>query len=117
MDVRVFKRSTGIEPFNKFLDGLRDRNAKSKIITAITRMESKLFGSFSSVGNGVQESKINYGPGYRIYFYFDGPALVILLCASDKDDQQKEIQRAKMYLEEYKIQKTLVTADKTKREN
>lgn len=54
-------------------------------------------GEWRSVGEGVNELKINYGPGYRVYFGQEGQTMVILLCGGDKNTQQKDIQRAQEY--------------------
>jgi putative addiction module killer protein len=59
-------------------------------------------GDSKSVGEGVTELRVDYGPGYRVYFAREGQTLVILLCGGDKRTQEKDIQRAKQYWNDYK---------------
>ena len=63
------------------------------------------FGSVRSLGEGVHELKIDFGPGYRVYFGQDGMTLVILLCGGDKSTQQSDIHSAKVYWEQYQQEK------------
>lgn len=81
--------------FQKWLSKLKDRNAKARIITRIRRMEMGNFGDVKSVGEGISEARLTYGPGYRLYFFQEGETLVILLCGGDKSTQSKDIQKAK----------------------
>jgi len=60
-------------------------------------------GDCKSVGDGVFELRVDYGPGYRMYFAQKGQTLVILLCGGDKRAQEKDIQRAKQYWHDYKL--------------
>jgi putative addiction module killer protein len=83
------------EPFRQWLDGLRDPRAFAKVSAQIVRMESGNFGEVEPVGEGVSETKINYGPGYRIYFKRRGAALVILLGGGDKGSQKRNVAAAK----------------------
>ncbi len=105
MEVKIFQNEYGEEPYAKWLSGLKDLKGKSCVLKAMAKMEGGLFGDFKSVGGGVQEHRIHYGPGYRLYFGFDGPKLIILLAGSDKGRQKKEIERAKECWVEYKRQK------------
>ena len=79
--------------------------AASKVTTALYRLEQGNFSNVQSVGGGVFEYKIDFGPGYRIYFGQDGNTLVILLCGGTKKTQQKDIDRAKDFWQEYKARK------------
>ena len=81
--------------FESWLDGLRDRQAQIKIATRILRLESGLLGDWKSVGNKVSELRIDYGPGYRLFFTIRGQEIVILLCGSDKRDQDKALRLAR----------------------
>lgn len=81
--------------FTKWFDKLKDDKAKAKIVVRIDRVSKGNFGNFSTVGEGVSELKIDYGPGYRVYFTQKGEEIVILLCGGDKRTQDKDIVNAK----------------------
>ncbi len=83
------------EIFTKWFDGLRDRRAKARIQARIDRVEMGNFGDVASVGEGISELRIYYGPGYRVYFIQRGPVVVILLSGGDKSSQTSDITRAK----------------------
>tara|TARA_R110001606_G_scaffold188590_5_gene336407 strand:- start:1027 stop:1368 length:342 start_codon:yes stop_codon:yes gene_type:complete len=91
-------------PFANWFDSL-DTQAALKVRTAIARMESGNMGDAKPVGSGVSERRINYGPGYRIYFGKDGNALVLLLTGGTKKRQQKDIDQAKALWSDYKKRK------------
>jgi putative addiction module killer protein len=82
------------------------RRAAAKVTTALARIEQGNFSRVKSVGAGVFESTIDFGPGYRIYFGKDGDALVILLAGGTKKRQQRDIALAKERWADYKQQKT-----------
>lgn len=81
--------------FNEWFSGLRDRKAQSKVAGRIARMELGLMGVTRSVGDGVSEAKIDFGPGYRLYYTVRGQTLVILLIGGDKGSQTRDIAKAK----------------------
>ena len=83
------------EVFARWLDGLFDRRAASRVAQRIVRLQSGLFGDVKPVGSGISELRIDYGPGYRVYFVQRGPVLIILLCGGDKRSQSRDIERAK----------------------
>ena len=81
--------------FATWLNDLRDRQGRAKIMARIDRLEEGNPGKTRSVGAGVVEMKIDFGPGYRVYFIQRGEVVIVLLCGGDKSDQEKDIQRAK----------------------
>ena len=83
------------EAYAKWFRSLRDTNAKDRIDVRILRLQAGNFGDVKSVGEGVRELRINYGPGYRVYFVQRGEVLVILLCGGDKRTQNRDIETAK----------------------
>ena len=85
-------RSTG--RFDQWLDNLRDRKARSKVLFAIRKMSLGNLGDVKPVGAGVSEIRIHYGPGYRLYFVRRGSEVVILLCGGDKSSQAQDIKTA-----------------------
>ena len=85
--------------FSAWLHRLRDPNAAARIVGRIRRMEQGNPGDTRSVGKGVLEMRIDYGPGYRIYYLHRGAQIVVLLCGGDKRTQQQDIKRAQMLAE------------------
>jgi putative addiction module killer protein len=81
--------------FQNWLDGLRDRMAQKRIAMRIRRIETGLLGDWKTVSDGVSELRIDHGPGYRVYFTMREQVIVILLCGSDKSDQDRAIKLAK----------------------
>jgi len=74
---------------------LRDARAKARIAVRIDRLQRGNAGDHRSVGDGVMELKVDYGPGYRVYYIRRASTLVLLLCGGDKSSQSGDIQRAK----------------------
>jgi len=87
------------QEFSAWLRRLRDANAVARIVGRIRRMEKGNPGDTRSVGKGILEMRIDYGPGYRIYYVHRGAQIVILLCAGDKRTQQQDIKRAQKLAE------------------
>ena len=81
--------------FDGWLRGLRDTRATARIALRLDRLAHGNPGDVKPVGEGVSELRIDYGPGYRIYFVRRGEALVILLCGGDEGSQDRDIARAK----------------------
>ena len=81
--------------FADWLAKLRDKKAAAIIATRIVRVQSGLPGDVKSVGGGVSELRIDYGPGYRVYFTRQGREIILLLCGGDKGTQAADIRTAK----------------------
>lgn len=75
--------------------GLRDERARAAIAARISRLAYGLQGDVKSVGGGISEIRIHYGPGYRIYFTRRGDEVVLLLCGGDKGSQSRDIEQAR----------------------
>ncbi len=82
------------ENFAKWLDGLRDIRARALILVRIERLAAGNPGDVKAVGEGVSELRINYGPGYRVYYKKQGQKVIILLAGGDKSTQPKDIKIA-----------------------
>ena len=82
------------EIYSEWFSRLRDRAAKARIDIRIRRLSLGNPGDVKPVGSGISELRIDYGPGYRIYFTHRGPAIVILLAGGDKSTQEKDISAA-----------------------
>ncbi len=80
--------------FAAWFAGLRDHEARARILARIRRLSLGNPGDARPVGGGVSEMRIDYGPGYRVYFVRRGPVLVVLLCGGDKRTQDRDIARA-----------------------
>jgi len=93
---------TGRIPVREWLRGLRDVRARAKIRVRLNRIRLGNFGDVKSVGEGVSESRITYGPGYRVYFARSGRHTVLLLCGGDKSTQRRDIRTAKEYWQDYR---------------
>lgn len=104
MKVQEYLREDESSPFADWFDGL-DVQAALKVNTWLTRIENGNLSSVKSVGNGVHECRIDWGPGYRVYLGKEGKTLIILLGGGTKNRQQKDIDRAKELWEEYKKRK------------
>lgn len=83
------------EIFRDWLGGLRDDQARARIIARIRRLEQGNPGDVAPVGGGVSEMRVHYGPGYRVYFVQRGAKIVVLLCGGDKRSQAADIDKAK----------------------
>lgn len=86
--------------FSNWLRKIRDRQALARILSRIDRLALGNAGDVKPVGEGVSEMRVDYGPGYRVYFQQRGNVLVILLCGGDKRTQQADIARAKALAKE-----------------
>ena len=82
------------EIFAKWLDGLNDIRARARVLARIERFTAGNPGDVAPVGEGVSELRIDYGPGYRVYYKQFGECLVILLAGGDKQTQTKDIKTA-----------------------
>jgi putative addiction module killer protein len=82
------------DEFHRWLGSLADRRAKARIVDRLKRASNGNFGDVKPAGSGVSEMRIDYGPGYRVYFFRRGKELVILLCGGDKKTQKADIAQA-----------------------
>jgi putative addiction module killer protein len=81
--------------FMAWFRGLRDRRAQERIAQRLVRLGAGLVGDSRPVGAGVMELRVDYGPGYRLYFVWRGETLILLLSGGDKGSQRRDITKAK----------------------
>src|SRR5271165_7585706 len=101
LELRYYLASDGASPFEEWFTNL-DAPAAAKVAVALARLEQGNLSNLKVVGEGVLEYRINWGPGYRVYFGRDGGALVILLTGGTKQRQQRDIEQAKALWADYK---------------
>jgi len=102
--VIVYADAGGNEPFTDWLYGLGDIMGRKRILARIARLGQGNYGDCEPVGEGINELRMFFGPGYRVYFGEDENNIVVLLCGGDKGSQKQDIQdikEAKAYWKEY----------------
>lgn len=106
-DIQQYKIPDGKIPFSEWLESLRDFKGKAKIVKRLERVSEGNLGDARSLGEGVWEFKIDFGPGYRVYFGQVETTIVLLLCGGDKSTQEQDISKAKKYWTEYRSRKNV----------
>lgn len=101
IEVFVYRGERPRAPFFQWLESLRDKRAIAIVQARINRVRLGNLGDCKPVGSGVFELRINFGPGYRIYFGKSGLSVIVLLCAGSKQAQDKDIEIAKALWKEY----------------
>lgn len=102
IDVRHYVSGSGKDVFDEWLSKLADLRAQARIAVRINRLAAGNFGDCKSLGKGIYELRIDWGPGYRVYYALIGPSAALLLCGGDKRMQARDIERAHEYLSDYK---------------
>jgi putative addiction module killer protein len=105
VEVREYQTADGRMPMTEWLAGLRDAGTRARVVSRLDRLKAGLLGDWKSVGEGVCELRIDYGPGYRVYYAQDGKAFILLLCGGDKRTQARDIEQAHAYWKDYKARK------------
>jgi len=101
-EVTLYKTKEGHAPYKEWFDGLTDKKTRAAIDARLIRVRQGNLGDCESVGEGVFELRIDYGPGYRVYLGQDGQTIVVLLNGGDKSTQAADIQKAKECWKDYK---------------
>ncbi len=99
--IEYYLTASNRKPFKVWLDGL-DSVARAKIRIRLDRVILGNLGKNRHVGEGVYELKIDYGPGYRVYYALNGKTVILLLLGGDKSTQKKDISLAKVYWKDHK---------------
>lgn len=100
-EIRYYQTQDGACPFREWFARLKDREAQMRIDARLARLRSGNPGDVKTAGAGVSELRVDYGPGYRVYFAMAGMALVVLLCGGDKRTQAADIKRARKFWVDY----------------
>lgn len=104
IDIREYIDARGRSPYLKWFDAL-SAQAAAKVAIAVTRMSQGNLSDAKGVGEGVMERRIDWGPGYRVYFAWDGAAVIILLGGGGKKGQDADIEAAKACWQDYRKRK------------
>ena len=102
IEVRRYVNRAGKDVFDDWLTHLADTRTQAKIASRINRLAAGNFGDCKPLRQGVSELRIDWGPGYRVYYAMIGRECVVLLCGGDKRRQSSDIERALQYLKDYK---------------
>ena len=100
LGVDAYRTSSGKEPFTDWLDSIRDKTTQSRIKKRMDRVEDGNIGDYRRIGANLYELRLDFGPGYRIYFSIftkSDSTTLLILCAGDKSSQTSDIERAKEY--------------------
>lgn len=93
-EIRKLELRNGLVPFDEWFDSLRDKRMQAAVDARLARVRAGNFGDAKSVGGGVSELRINFGPGLRVYYGLHGKQIVVLLGGGDKGSQSRDIRRA-----------------------
>jgi putative addiction module killer protein len=102
MEIRRYLTESGRDVFGEWLAGLKDIRTRAKIVARIDRLSAGNFGDCKALRGGLFELRIDWGPGYRVYYALVGKECVLLLCGGDKRKQSSDIKRALQYLNDYR---------------
>ena len=101
-NIQLYEDENGNRPFVSWIEGLRDALGRKRILARVKRLGQGNFGDCESVGGGVSELRLFFGPGYRVYFGETNNDIVILLIGGDKASQENDIETAKAYWKEFR---------------
>jgi putative addiction module killer protein len=102
IEVRRYVARSGSDVIGDWLASLEDLKARARIVARLDRLSLGSFGDCKPLREGVSELRIDWGPGYRVYYAMLGRTCVLLLCGGDKRRQASDIKRAIEYLEDFK---------------
>jgi putative addiction module killer protein len=102
VEIRRYLTQTGRDVFGDWLVGLKDISARARIVARIDRLAIGSFGDCKALGGGLFELRIDWGPGYRVYYATVGKACVLLVGGGDKRKQASDIRRAREYFKNYR---------------
>jgi len=101
-EINIYKPHNGKPPFEKWFSSLKDKKTKQIIQARIDRAVFGKLGDIKGLGDDVFEFRIDYGPGFRVYFSIQGQNILLLLVGGNKKTQRKDIEKSKLYLKDWK---------------
>ena len=101
IQIELYTTSNEQQPFVEWLESLKDNSGRYRIKERLDRVTLGNFGDHKYIGDGISELRLDFGPGYRIYFGQKGKKIIILLCGGDKSTQKKDIKKAIAYWKDY----------------
>lgn len=106
-EINNYLTETEQDPYARWLSKLPDRQAKARVIVRVDRMSTGNFGDVKPLGDGVWEARIDWGPGYRVYYAIAGKKIILLLLGGDKRKQNADVLTAKDYWADWQIRRKL----------
>jgi putative addiction module killer protein len=102
IEIRRYLTKAGRDVFGDWLSSLKDARTQAKIVARVDRLALANFGDCKSLGAGLFELRVDWGPGYRVYYALLARTCILLLCGGDKSRQSSDIRRAREYWEDYR---------------
>src|SRR5438876_8813066 len=102
VEIRHYVDRAGRDVFDEWLTSLRDARAQAKIAIRVNRLAAGNFGDCKSLRQGLYELRVDWGPGYRVYYAMIGKGCILLLCGGDKRKQSADIERALEFLKDHR---------------
>lgn len=100
-EIKKLELQNGLVPFDEWFDSLRDKRMQAAVDARLARVRAGNFGDAKSVGGGVSELRISFGPGLRVYYGLHGRQIVVLLGGGDKGSQARDIRRAQQHWQQF----------------
>jgi len=102
IEIRRYLTESGRDVFGDWLGVLKDIRTRARVLARVDRLATGNFGDCKYLGSGLYELRLDFGPGYRVYYALVGRTCALLLCSGDKRTQAADIRRARTYLEDYR---------------
>ena len=101
--IEIYETRAGKSSFLDWIERFKETHTRAKILTRLDRLKLGNFGDCKSIGEGVYELRIHYGPGIRVYYSKIGRKIILLLCGGEKGSQRRDIKNAQAFLKDYKV--------------
>lgn len=101
IEIEIYETAKGKRPFESWFEEILEIHTRARILTRLDRLKLGNFGDCKSIGEGICELRLHFGPGFRLYYSKIGNRVVLLLCGGDKGSQSKDIILAKEYWKDY----------------